>query len=51
MKIEEMVKGIYDCECGREHSCPVDYVEIGSGVLKKLPDICGKYSKILMVSD
>ena len=51
MKIEEMVKGIYDCECGREHSCPVDYVEIGSGVLKKLPGICEKYSKILMVSD
>ena len=51
MKIEEMVKGIYDCECGREHSCPVDYVEIGSGVLTKLPGICEKYNKILMVSD
>ena len=51
MKIEDMVKGIYDCECGREHICPVDYVEIGSGVLTKLPGICEKYNKILMVSD
>ena len=49
--IRELVKGIHDCPCGRDHSCPTETVEIGSGVLKKLPTLCDGYKKILLVAD
>lgn len=51
MEIQELVQGIHDCECGHDHVCPMDYVEIGEGVLQKLPMMTEKYRKILMVAD
>ena len=28
--IGALVKGIDNCECGKKHTCPIDYVKIGS---------------------
>ena len=49
--IRELVKGIHDCPCGKDHSCPTEAVEIGSGALNKLPQLCESYERILLVAD
>lgn len=49
--IKELVKGIPNCPCGREHTCPTEAVEIGSGVLPKIVDLCAGYDHILLVAD
>lgn len=49
--IKELVKGIPNCPCGREHTCPTEAVEIGSGVLPKIVDLCGSYDRIVLVAD
>lgn len=49
--IKELVKGIHNCPCGKDHSCPTEAVEIGSGVLPKIVDLCEGYEKILLVAD
>ena len=51
MNIKELVRGIENCECGKSHFCPIDYVEIGNGATKVLPEICKEYNNILLVSD
>ena len=51
MTINELTKGIHNCPCGKDHNCPIDFVEIGHGAVEKLPEYCGSYSKILLVSD
>ena len=40
-----------DCTCGRFHTCDIEYVYIENGALKRLTDICEKYSNILIVAD
>lgn len=49
--IKELVKGIHNCKCGKDHSCPTEAVEIGSGVLPKIVELCVDYDKILLVAD
>ncbi len=49
--IKELVKGIPNCPCGKEHTCPTEAVEIGSGVLPKIVDLCINYDRILLVAD
>jgi len=49
--IKELVKGIPNCPCGRTHTCPTEAVEIGSGVLPKIVDLCSGYDHILLVAD
>ena len=49
--IRELVKGIPNCSCGRAHTCPTEAVEIGSGVLCKITELCANYDKILLVAD
>lgn len=51
MDLHVLMQGITNCECGKNHACPMNYVMIGHDVLKSLTDICKKYHKILMVSD
>ena len=51
MGIKELLKGISDCSCGKQHLCPIEHVVIGSNVLQSLENICEKYNSILMVSD
>lgn len=49
--IKELVKGIHNCKCGKDHTCPTEAVEIGSGVLPKIVELCQGYEKILLVAD
>ena len=49
--IKELTKGIIGCECGRDHTCPIECVEIGSGVLNKITELCAGYEKILLIAD
>ena len=49
--IKELTKGIHDCVCGRDHSCPIDFVEIGNNVLSKISQLCEDFRKILLVAD
>ncbi len=49
--IKELVKGIHNCKCGKDHSCPTEAVEIGSGILPKIVELCVDYDKILLVAD
>ena len=51
MTMEELTRGIADCECKKIHSCPIDYIKIGEDVLSCLSEICAEYKKILLVSD
>lgn len=51
MDIKNLLSGIYDCECGREHLCPIDIVDISDGAIDRLPSICEKYNNILLLSD
>lgn len=51
MDIKSVLNGKHDCSCGKEHPCDIRYVEIGDGVLEKLPEICAPYESILLVAD
>jgi len=49
--IRELTKGIAGCACGRAHTCPIDLVEISSGVIDRLDSLCGDFSRILLIAD
>ncbi len=51
MDIKELVKGIKNCECGKKHLCPIEYVEIGDDAISILPECCAKYSNIFLIAD
>lgn len=40
------------CTCSMKiHKAPIEHIEIGSGILEKIPEILSKYRKIYMVCD
>lgn len=46
MSCEELVsKQGYDCACGRHHVCGLDYLKIGRGVIRHLPDMIAAMGK------
>ena len=49
--IQELIQGIKNCACGRDHYCPVEHIVIGADALAQLPDICRAYNRILLVCD
>ena len=51
MNLTLMNEKYKNCNCGKKHECPIDYVEIGNGAIKKLSTLCGEYSNILLISD
>lgn len=51
MNMKNLVQGISGCSCGMDHLCPIDYIEIDSGMLQNLPAYCEAYHKILLVAD
>lgn len=51
MDIKAMLKGQKDCPCNRVHTCDIHDVEIGNGVLERLPDICASFQNIVLVAD
>lgn len=50
MDINKLLKGIR-CECGKHHTCDIDYVYIASGAVNHLSEICEAYHNILIVAD
>ncbi len=50
MDINNLLKGVH-CECGKYHSCNIDYVYIESGAINHLSEICKNYNNILIVAD
>lgn len=40
-----------NCICGKEHICPVEYVEISDEALNSLKQLCEEYHNILLVCD
>lgn len=51
MQLNLLNEKFKNCTCGKNHTCPIDYINIGSGAINALPQACDKYHNILMVSD
>lgn len=51
MKIDKLLLGKESCECGKSHVCPIKTVEIGKGVITKLPELLSGYKNIVFVAD
>ncbi|MBQ9151042.1 MAG: sn-glycerol-1-phosphate dehydrogenase [Clostridia bacterium] len=49
--MSHLIRTRLDCPCGKPHICPIRTVEIGEGVIRKLPGICEGYKRILLVAD
>ena len=50
MDINNLLNG-YQCECGKYHTCDIDYVFVERGAAKHLSEICKEYHQILIVAD
>ncbi len=50
MDINKLLEGI-DCDCGKKHTCDIEYVYIEKGAIQRLKEICKKYQNILLVAD
>ncbi len=50
MDINKLLNGI-NCQCGKFHTCDIDYVYIEKGAISKLKEICSDYENILVVAD
>ncbi|MEE1042796.1 MAG: sn-glycerol-1-phosphate dehydrogenase, partial [Clostridia bacterium] len=46
-----LLKGKYDCNCGKEHTCPIDGVSIGENAILDLNMYSHNYRNILLVCD
>ncbi len=51
MDIKALVNGIKNCDCGKDHLCPIKYVEISENAVSVLPECCNGYSHIMLVAD
>lgn len=53
MNINSLLCTKNDCPCGKVHTCDIENVIIGKNAISAITreDICGKYSKILLVCD
>ena len=50
MDINKLLEG-RECECGKAHTCDIDYVYIEKGAITHLKEICERYKNILIVAD
>lgn len=50
MDINTLLQGVH-CECGKHHTCPIQWVYIEQGAAKRLTAICENYRHILLVAD
>lgn len=51
MEISDLIKGIRNCCCGRDHDCPIDSVVIGKGAISSLSELAEGFRGILLVAD
>lgn len=51
--VNEIAGMSFDCSCGERHSVELDTIEIGKGVINKVPEIAAgfKKGKVLLVAD
>ena len=50
-QIQTLLAGLDHCPCGKPHTCPIQFIEIGEGALNALPELCKSYRSILLVAD
>lgn len=50
MDINSILKGV-KCDCGKTHSCDIEYVYIEKGAISKLKKLCENEKNILIVAD
>jgi len=50
MDINKLLEGV-KCECGKRHTCDIDYVYIEKGAISHLKEICNNYNSVLIVAD
>ena len=50
MDINRLLKGIA-CDCGKYHTCDINYVYVERGAINHLSEICEHYRSILIVAD
>ena len=51
MEIKDYLLGKLNCECGKDHVCPIESVVIGENACDSLPSLIEKYQNILLVAD
>ena len=51
MEIKELLLGRENCECGKSHRCPIDYVIISENAFDRIPETIERYKNILLVAD
>ena len=49
--INELLKGKFDCTCGRQHVCDIQHVSIKPNAVADLPAFCAPYHNILLIAD
>ena len=50
MNINKLLDGV-KCQCGKFHTCDIDYVIIENGAISRLKEICRDYNSLLIVAD
>lgn len=50
MDINKLLEGV-NCQCGKFHTCDIDYVIIEKGAISRLKEICRDYNSLLIVAD
>lgn len=51
MDIKRLHKEFENCPCGKVHTCPIDFIEIGKGAISSVTEIAKEYNSILLISD
>lgn len=51
MTVFDLINRDIVCSCGRTHRCDISHLEIGAGVVNKLPELLADRSHILLVAD
>lgn len=50
MNINQLLKGV-KCDCGKFHTCDIEYVYIEKNAIEHLEEICSEYERFLIVAD
>ncbi len=51
MDMDKLLRGIEGCECGMDHHCAVEAVEVGHDALLKIPGMLGDHRRVMLVQD
>ena len=49
--ITELLKGKFDCACGKAHTCDIENVIIKSGASDEVHTLCERYNSIVICAD